>query len=76
MRLGACSKDRLFDDEHAIMPGGAAEKMLRTLPHEIPAQMREADEKRRRRLDPERQAVGMRLRCRTLKHSAILKTCV
>jgi hypothetical protein len=46
MRLSASLEDRLFDDENVIMLGGAAQEMLRPLPHEIPAKVRETDEER------------------------------
>ena len=38
MRLSP-ARNRFFDDQNVVMPGGAAEQMLRALPHEIPAQM-------------------------------------
>ncbi len=40
-------EDRLLDDEHLEVLCGAAEKMLRALPDEVPAQMGEADQQGR-----------------------------
>ena len=43
-RPRALLEERLFDLQHAIMLGGAAQQMLRALPDEVPAKMGEADE--------------------------------
>jgi len=66
-------EERLFDDQNIVMLGGTAEQMLRTLPDEIPPQMRETDEERLVGARLERRTEGMRLRPQTLMHSAILK---
>ena len=47
VRRDAGLEDRLLDHQDAVMLRGAAQEVLRTLPHEIPAQVREADQEGR-----------------------------
>jgi delta 1-pyrroline-5-carboxylate dehydrogenase len=54
MRRRALPENRLLDHEHAEMTRGARHEVLRPLPHEIPAQVREAYEKGRRPLARQR----------------------
>ena len=45
VRDDARLEPRLFDEQDAVVPRGAVQEVLRPLPDEIPAQMREADQK-------------------------------
>jgi hypothetical protein len=73
MRAHAGLEDRLLDDQHVVVLGGAAEEVLRALPDEIPTKMRETDQKRLFRTGFGRRTKGIRLRHQTLMHSANLR---
>jgi hypothetical protein len=72
MRNGSGPEDRLFDDQDVVLLRGAAEKVLRPLPDEVPSKMGEADEERTSGVRLHVRTRGKRRRGRTLLHSAIL----